>query len=325
MANVFTASSATAVSAIDAVSVFTAFPGTTYTVSVYSQPAATNPASGMQIDIADGSAKSVTATEEYAGYHIIDFDLPAYVGKGETFSVVVEVTKVNSSDLSLTLESLFVEKDNLTISAGQSFLSDDGKKWLDMYDVHNGFKEYQAVGNFNIRALSNPAPKPTIKIDPKAKPAAYSQKGKALNLSKGKLIATYKDGRIETFPLSAPGVKVSGYNKNKTGKQNVKIKFRGATLTYKVSVVNYKMETNKSAYTVKSKKKVTPKITVTSSGKKISKKAAGLTYKSSDEKVATVSASGKITAKKVKKTKTCTITITAKSGLTKKVKVKVTK
>ncbi|MDR0817508.1 MAG: lectin like domain-containing protein [Clostridiales Family XIII bacterium] len=323
MANVFTASSAESVSGIGAVTIFSAIPNTKYTVSVYSQPKSGNPASGTLIDIASGSPKSVTVTEPYAGYHTIDFDMPAYVGKGEKFAVVVKVTKVKSGDQVLTMECAMNAGDNLKISEGQSFFSSDGKSWEDLDEELIAQDVEDKVGNFNIRALSNPAAKPTIKVDPKAKPAAYTQKGQKLNLSKGKLLATYKDGKTEAFPLSSPNIKVSGYSKNKLGKQKVKLKFRGATLSYTVKVVKFKIKTDKSTYTLRSKKKVTPKITVTDSGRKISKKSAGLTYKSSNTKVATVSKSGKITAKKVKKTKTCTVTITAKSGLTKKIKVKV--
>jgi C1A family cysteine protease len=317
MANIFTATGADAVYGIGAATVFTNYPNTTYTISVYSLPTAGNPASGTKIDIAAGAATSVTAKEEYAGYHTIDFDLPAYVGAGEKFSVVVKVTKANKSDIPLTFEYSSNSKNYMTRAAGQSYYSSTGTSWTDLYYT------YSDVGNFNIRALSNTAESPTIKIDPKAKPAAYIQKGKALDLTKSKLILTYKDGRTESFPLNSPNIKVSGYSKNKVGKQTVTVKFRGATRTFTVNVVNYKIKTNKSTYTVKSKKSVTPKITVTSSGKKISKKTAGLKYKSSNTAVAKVSSSGKVTAKKVKKTKTCTITITAKSGLTKKIKIKV--
>ena len=323
MANVFLMQPGEEVYGVDAVSVFTAYPGTTYTISVYANPKSGNPTSGIQQSIGAGTAMNVTSTQTYAGYHTIKFGSPAFVGAGETFSVVVKVTKTDPSDMSLTFEEKVSSGDYLTIAKGQSFYGTDGSTWSDLYDLTTNHTGYSDVGNFNIRAFSGGATIQSIKMNPKSPPVTSMQKGNSLNRSKGGIIVTYSDGSTETIPLSSNLITVSGYNKALTGTQTVRLSFRGSSCTYKVTVSNIVIKTSKSSYSLKSKKSTTPKITVTKNGKKITAKAAGLTYKTSNKNVATVSSSGKITAKKVKKASSCKITITANNGATKVVTVKV--
>ncbi|MDR2486944.1 MAG: lectin like domain-containing protein [Clostridiales Family XIII bacterium] len=325
MANVFTAPAGPPVYAIDAVSVFSSCPNTTYTISVYQGPESGNPASGVQLDVGAGTAKTVTSKQEYSGYHTIKLDKAAHIGPGEKFSVVVKVTKNDVRDMTLTLEERYGPNDYLSLGRGQSFFSENGTKWHDILTLRNESSEYSGIGNFNIRALSNATSLSSIQLDASVSPNPLAQKGMLPDRRTGRIIATYADGVSETIPISASNVKVVGYAKNKLGSQTVTLRYRGMTVDYKVTAVDIRIKTDRASYTLLSGKSITPKVSVTQGGKTISKSTAGLEYRSSDTGVATVSAAGKITAKKVGKTKSCTITIKAKNGAVKTLKVTVKK
>lgn len=92
-------------------------------------------------------------------------------------------------------------------------------------------------------------------------------------------------------------------------------------MKYGVKKISFKQKTMQ----VKAGKKVTPKVTIKTTGKKVKKNQVNktLAWKSSNTKWATVTKKGKVTTKKAGKGKTVTITATSTDGTNKKAKVKI--
>lgn len=75
-----------------------------------------------------------------------------------------------------------------------------------------------------------------IEIESGNEPQLTYVLGSDLNLSKGKLTVR-KEGTREEIPLDSEGIAVSGYDKNKTGKQELTVEYGGKTTAFTVTVV----------------------------------------------------------------------------------------
>ena len=73
------------------------------------------------------------------------------------------------------------------------------------------------------------------KIAIKSSPRLEYLLGQDLDLSKGSISST-KGDKVKEIKLTASGVKVSGYDKNKLGKQTVTVSYGGQTCTFTVNV-----------------------------------------------------------------------------------------
>ncbi len=133
-ANVFTASgnaSARGTESLRAVSTYTYRPGVSYTAQVYTGVDADDPASGTL-------AAEVSGTFEYAGYHTVPLPESVPLAEGERFAVVFRIGR--ASDDSLFVPSCATSSNWYAANeseAGQSFVSLDGDRWLDCYDLKN--------------------------------------------------------------------------------------------------------------------------------------------------------------------------------------------
>ena len=142
MANCFTAGEDTVLSSVMFV---TAMPQENYTVTVYKHLTnAADPTSGTAAAVQSG-------TQPYVGYHTINLDEPVFLEKGEQFSIVVQLsgdaghhisceayvrftTEKSDGTVYIDSETLFPEE--LVVKdfhKGESFVSIDGKKWIDVY------------------------------------------------------------------------------------------------------------------------------------------------------------------------------------------------
>ena len=136
MSNVFTA---TGDEMIKAAAFYTTAHNASYSIQVYTNiKNERNPESGEAV-----FSEEQTGNEPYAGYHTIQLDQPAYVEKGETFSVVVEVENPVSYDELLYTETIYPVACEIKgssggvtydtdIQPGESFISLDGKNWKDV-------------------------------------------------------------------------------------------------------------------------------------------------------------------------------------------------
>lgn len=120
-ANVFTANASEPLSAV---SFYTLAPDTTYTINVYSN-ASTSP---VPTTPPDSTQTGYIATP---GYHTIVLSNPATVTAGQKFSVSVKVS--GNYPFPIPVEyPMSGYSSKATASAGQSFVSPDGKTWTDL-------------------------------------------------------------------------------------------------------------------------------------------------------------------------------------------------
>lgn len=75
----------------------------------------------------------------------------------------------------------------------------------------------------------------SIEIEKGNEPQLNYVVGQELDLAGGKLTARSKDGK-EVVPLDDPAIKVSGYDKNTAGKQELTVEYKGKTTTLSVTV-----------------------------------------------------------------------------------------
>jgi uncharacterized repeat protein (TIGR02543 family) len=180
IANVFTSTATTTVAQeLRAVSFYTDEPDTDYEIAVYLNPTDGSPTGPLQADVADGAALTITGNKVYAGLYTVDLDIPVYLPAGQTFSVVVTLSRtdgvdaipVEASDSGTTLQGdpasglLSTGVDGLDIAPGQSyyrFTAAPGDSspvtdpvWTDVYDtVSAPNSDYADCGNVNVKALT---------------------------------------------------------------------------------------------------------------------------------------------------------------------------
>jgi C1A family cysteine protease len=241
MSNVFKAGAQTKVSAIEAAGVYASSPGTTFEVSVYRNPPNGNPSGGTALAIGEKGSKVISSTAKFAGYHTIFFANPQQLEQGDTFSVVVKVLNNNSDDSSLTCEGVLYDygsdADHVTISAGQSYYSKDGKAWTDLASTYASAGS--GLGNFNIRAYTTGVEIKSIGISPSYPIQKTYKVGEEFNYKVGKIQINYANGTQSYVSLINNNVKISGFDTRATWMKNVTISFMGKTLTYQISVVTW--------------------------------------------------------------------------------------
>ncbi|MCX8130418.1 MAG: lectin like domain-containing protein [Clostridia bacterium] len=136
MANVFTAISDEPLTAIG---FYTIYPGSEYEISIYRDNAPGNPSSGVY-------SGGIAGFFLYAGYHTIILDSPIPITNGQSFSVVIKLTKIGYGVLAAT-EIRLIGYDSAAVSyPGESYASPDGSTWEDLYDYN--------LGNMCIKAFT---------------------------------------------------------------------------------------------------------------------------------------------------------------------------
>ncbi len=140
-ANIFTASEPLS---IKSVGFFANDVNAGYEIYVYKGVTAGSPVSGTL-------AATKTGSNVYAGFYTVTLDTPVFVANGELFSVVVKF--MNSTyTYPVPCDGIVSGFSSAcTSNAGESFYSDDGAVWEDLYD-------YGAALNCNIKAYADSAP-----------------------------------------------------------------------------------------------------------------------------------------------------------------------
>jgi len=155
-ANIFTADED---ERIEAVAFNTSDAFTDYEIRIYKNPTKDNPSRGTLAAVQTGNCA-------YAGYHTIPMDSPVPVRSGDTFSVVIKISKDESPIFFPVEANIPGFSDKATSKAGESFISVDKdltsvSTWFDLYLlnlVRDDESDPYYITNLCIRALSNPNP-----------------------------------------------------------------------------------------------------------------------------------------------------------------------
>jgi len=238
MSNVFTVGAQNAANSIEAVGVYASSPGTQFAVSVYRNPPAGNPSGGTALKIGNSGSTVMNLTATFAGYQTILFANPQHLNAGDKFAVVVKVLGSNPDDSALTCEGVLynygTDADHVTISAGQSYYSTNGKAWIDLSSTYA--TAGSGLGNFNIRAYTSGVGITSIGLSA-AYPVQKAYKvGEAFNYKVGNIQISYADGTKSNILLMNNNVQISGFDTTTPGTKTVKLTFMGKTLTYQISV-----------------------------------------------------------------------------------------
>ncbi|MDR1790116.1 MAG: lectin like domain-containing protein [Propionibacteriaceae bacterium] len=307
-ANVYTAAEA---QRLEAVLVAVGNPGISYTVAIYRGVIA-EPMSGVLTQ----AVASRSSAE--AGVYTDKLSQPVDLLPGEKYSIVVTYALPQAgmggplleAEVNYTTDYGSVIKYSVPadrqIQAGQSYMAVDTRAWLDASSISRS-RAYK-YGNVMLAGFANPVSVVSATLD--GGQITTARRNEATNLRQGNIAFTFSDGRTELLPLSAGVVGVSGYDGTKTGLQTVNVTAFGYTFAYQVNttVAVDTLRGPLATLYLKQKSSYTLNVGAYLFGKAT---AHQITYKSSNKKVATVSASGKITTKKVtKKTK---VVITATS------------
>jgi C1A family cysteine protease len=242
MCNIFTVGTKQAAHQIHAASVYTPSPGTQYEVSVYKNPPAGNPTGGTALKIGMGGSTTMSYTSRFAGYNTIMFAQPQHLDAGDKFAVVIKVLTNNSDDSALTCEGVLFNyggsnADHVTISAGQSYYSSDGKKWTDLSTTYA--TAGSGLGNFNIRAYTLGVAIKSIGLSSAYPVQTVYSVGEGFNYKVGKIQVNYADGTSNFYSLLNNNVSISGFDTKTVGQRTVTINFMGKTLSYKITVRNW--------------------------------------------------------------------------------------
>ncbi|NLB84111.1 MAG: hypothetical protein GX791_07685, partial [Synergistaceae bacterium] len=147
-ANIFSANGSTdgtSAELLKAFSFYAGAAGTSYRAEVRTGVDANSPSSGNLALVKEGTLAA-------AGYHTVEIS-PVHVNKGERFSVVLRLT-TPGNDFPIPVEyPLSGYSDKATASAGESFVSSDGKSWDDLITK-------VANSNVCIKAFSSDMKKP---------------------------------------------------------------------------------------------------------------------------------------------------------------------
>jgi len=132
---------------ITAVGFYTTDTGSSYEISVYTDPSPGQPKSGTL-------QASSSGVMQYAGYHTVTIE-PVSVNAGQRFSVVIKTTNP-SYKYPIAIENRISGYSSAaTANAGESFISYDGVSWSDL-------TSYYRYGNVCIKAFG------TLRRDPVA-------------------------------------------------------------------------------------------------------------------------------------------------------------
>ncbi len=141
---------------IEAVSFYAPDAGTSYTVQIYDNVAATGSLFNPSIDPVAGTLKlTVTGVSDTAGYHTVKFSRPVGVTAGALFSAVVGLSDPYSSYPIAVQQQDSDYSSNSTITPGKSFASPNGARgnWTDLatQDPSQGWKGYRVC----LKAFGN--------------------------------------------------------------------------------------------------------------------------------------------------------------------------
>lgn len=276
-ANIFTASGT---QEIRAVSFYTLSDNQSYKIQIY-RGVGSSPTNGMLVE-----ESTTTGTAEYAGYHTVPLSVPAAVGEGEKFSVVV--TYVNSgSTVYVPLEGADIYSDSLIMQygshKGQSFLYtkyNSGIQWGDTSAVGYNNVCIKAFTNDAAEASALPEVKTKVTL---GKGESFQLKGsdQSYTSSDTTLVDVSQGGRIKGKAVGTTTVLVSDGDASSLVRVTVK---------KAPSWIRFKPSGRK---TIKKGKSFRLKVKL-SSGSASQK----LRYSSSKKRVATVSSTGKVKARR---------------------------
>ena len=315
-ANVYTANSA---ETLKAVGFYTEDVQYTCTIKIYKNCTG-NPVSGTLVS-------TQTATEPYAGFHTVVLDTPVDLNAGDTYSVVVYQTTSSGTpkvpiDVSFSWNWLTGVSSAKT---GQSFISSSGSYWQ---DVSASGYNCRIKAYTDKRDTTTPADVKVSRITLSASTGLTLTKGQTQKLTATVAPANATNQAVtwKTSDKNVATVSPSGLVTAKsagtatitcTAKDGSDVKAT-CKITVKNPVVKVtKVTLNKTTATLAPKETLTLKATVIPTN--ATNKA--VTWKSSNTKIATVSSSGKVTAKAAG---TVTITCRAKDGSGKKATCKIT-
>jgi len=180
-----------------AVQIATIQPGVSYTVSVYTgNIKSTSPTSGgVAQALTLAGETSVSGTWAYGGYNTVPFEKPVILKKGQKFSIVVTLY-ASDGEAYFPVEvgwRYISGRDKLTLSAGQSFIKEDGK-WKDLKPLYKRIRATGFLGNFNIIGLTSTGPAYTLYYDAGAGTVASASKEVAFGKKLGTLATPKRPG-----------------------------------------------------------------------------------------------------------------------------------
>lgn len=326
-ANVFTAA---ADESLKAVGFYTLDPQYTCTIEVY-KDCTKWPAKGTLVS-------TITVTEPYAGYHTVPLSTTVELKQGEKYSVVIKCKSADGKSVKASIDKT-VDDDFLTSTSaaepGESYiLVNRDIPYYDWIDISEDGE------NCRIKAFTDlketPPVDPTVKVTGITlnRTNASLVKGKTLQLtamitpenatnravnwaSSNTKIATV-DSAGKVTAKAAGTVTITCTAQADSGKKaTCKVTVTEPKPPVKPTVKVTKVTLNKKTATLSPKETLTLKATVTPTNAT----NKGVAWKSSNTKIATVSSTGKVTAKAAG---TVTITCTAKDGSGKKATCKIT-
>ncbi len=229
---------------IRAVGTYTGAANSTVNVSIYINPSASNPASGVK-------KLSKSFSLQYAGYHTLDLGTAIGIPKGCTFSIVVSSSFTDGGRRyyflpNETADYNYYVSASIDFSKGQSFIN-DGDGWYDVTNVApiaDGRDKYE-VGNALAKAFGTNTGTAAQSISAKSKyTKTYGNKAFKLNAKRkkgnGKLY--YRSSNTSVAAVSSSGkVTIKG-----PGKATVTISAAPSTV--------YKSASRNVTITVKPKK-----------------------------------------------------------------------
>lgn len=326
-ANVFTA---TADESLKAVGFYTLDPQYTCTIEVY-KDCTKWPAKGTLVS-------TITVTEPYAGYHTVPLSTTVELKQGEKYSVVIKCKSADGKSVKASIDKT-VDDDFLTSTSaaepGESYiLVNRDIPYYDWIDISEDGE------NCRIKAFTDL--KETPPVDPTVKITGITLNRTGVSLVKGKtlqLTATITPENATNRAVNWESSNTKIATVDSAGKVTAKAAGTvtitctaqadsGKKATCKVTVTEpkppvkptvkvTKVTLNKKTATLSPKETLTLKATVTPTNAT----NKGVLWKSSNTKIATVSSTGKVTAKAAG---TVTITCTAKDGSGKKATCRIT-
>ncbi|MCI5640767.1 MAG: lectin like domain-containing protein [Lachnospiraceae bacterium] len=269
---------------LQAVGIYTITDNQSYTIRIYRNPKSGNPQSGTLL-----SSGTTTGTIAYNGFHTIPLTKPVTLSAGEKFSVVVTYHAKLGNEIYYPIEGTGQTSSNTVSSyasqTGQSYYYLNGS-WVDTGKAgqNNLCLKAYATNTAAVPYLQLSNTKITIGTKEKVT-LTYTAK----HLSGKKL--TWKSSNTKIATVSSKGVVVG--KKKGTATITISCGTTKTTMKIKVKKAPKKIRFTKKVKKIKKGKSYTVK-TKLSSGSA----SYHLTFRSSKPSVASVSADGKVTARK---------------------------
>ena len=326
-ANVFTAA---ADESLKAVGFYTLDPQYTCTIEVY-KDCTKWPAKGTLVS-------TITVTEPYAGYHTVPLSTTVELKQGEKYSVVIKCKSADGKSVKASIDKT-VDDDFLTSTSaaesGESYIlvnrdipyydwidiSEDGencriKAFTDLKETPPVDPTVNVTGIILNRTNASLVKGKTLQLT--AKVAPENATNRAVNWASSNTKIATVDSAGKVTAKAAGTVTITCTAQADSGKKaTCKVTVTEPKPPVKPTVKVTKVTLNKKTATLSPKETLTLKATVTPTNAT----NKGVTWKSSNTKIATVSSTGKVTAKAAG---TVTITCTAKDGSGKKATCKIT-